>query len=307
GAYSASSMNRQNGIAPPWAAICSRISDCRAALCARASSESVGADIGGRNNDNAQHNGNPERDMPSPRPVALVTGGARRLGAAIARRLHAEGYAVALHCRASRAEADALAAALEHDSADSSLVLQAELAEFDRLPELVARTVGRFARRDALVNNAAAFFPTPIGTVTPAQWDALFNANLRAPFFLSQAAMPHLKASRGAILNLSDVYARQPRADLAAYAISKGALETMTRALATAMAPDVRVNAIAPGAILWPDDVADPELQQRILSRTALGRTGEVEEIASTALWLLRDATYTTGTVVAVDGGRERA
>jgi len=245
--------------------------------------------------------------MPSPRPVALVTGGARRLGAAIARRLHAEGYAVALHCRASRAEADALAAALEHDSADSSLVLQAELAEFDRLPELVARTVGRFGRLDALVNNAAAFFPTPIGTVTPAQWDALFNANLRAPFFLSQAAMPHLKASRGAILNLSDVYARQPRADLAAYAISKGALETMTRALATAMAPDVRVNAIAPGAILWPDDVADPELQQRILSRTALGRTGEVEEIASTALWLLRDATYTTGTVVAVDGGRERA
>lgn len=245
--------------------------------------------------------------MPSPRPVALVTGGARRLGAAIARRLHAEGYAVALHCRGSRAEADALAAALERDRADSSLVLQAELAEFDRLPELVARTVGRFGRLDALVNNAAAFFPTPIGTVTPAQWDALFNANLRAPFFLSQAAMPHLKASRGAILNLSDVYARQPRADLAAYAISKGALETMTRALATAMAPDVRVNAIAPGAILWPDDVADPELQQRILSRTALGRTGEVEEIASTALWLLRDAAYTTGTVVAVDGGRERA
>lgn len=236
--------------------------------------------------------------------VALVTGAARRLGASIARRLHAAGYAVALHCRDSRAEADALAAELDATRPGSGLVLQADLAEFDRLPELVAHTIGRFGRLDALVNNAAAFFPTPVGSITPAQWDVLLATNLRAPFFLSQAAAPHLRASRGAILNISDVYARQPRADLAAYAISKGALETMTRALAVALAPEVRVNALAPGAILWPESGADDDLQAAILARTALGRTGHPDEIAETALWLLRDAGYTTGSVVAVDGGR---
>lgn len=242
--------------------------------------------------------------MSTPAPVALVTGGARRLGAAIVRRLHAAGYAVAVHCRDSGAEAAALVASLESTRPGSARVLQADLARFDALPELVAHTVGHFGRLDALVNNAAAFFPTPAGTVTPAQWDTLLGTNLRAPFFLSQAAAPHLKASGGAILNISDVYARQPRADLLAYAISKGGLEAMTRALAAALAPEVRVNAIAPGAILWPEDASDPALQQRILAHTALGRIGEVEEIAATALWLLRDAGYTTGTVISVDGGR---
>ena len=242
--------------------------------------------------------------MPSTRPVALVTGAARRLGAAIARRLHAAGDDLVLHCHASRAEAGALAAELEAARPGSTLVLQADLAQFDRLPELVAKAVGRFGRLDALVNNAAAFLPTPFGAVTPAQWDALFAVNVRAPFFLSQAAAPHLKAARGAILNLSDVYAWQPRADLSAYATGKGALEAMTRALAVALAPEVRVNAIAPGAILWPDGGGDPALQAAILARTALARTGTPEEIADTALWLLRDAVYTTGSVIAVDGGR---
>ncbi|WP_243720418.1 pteridine reductase [Luteimonas aestuarii] len=247
----------------------------------------------------------PATDAPSHHPVALVTGAARRLGAAIARRLHGAGYAIAIHCHRSTGDAQALSDALESTRPCSTLVLQADLAQFDRLPELVARTVGHFGRLDALVNNAAAFFPTPLGTTTPAQWDALFNANVRAPYFLSQAAAPHLKASRGAILNLSDVYARQPRADLPAYATSKGALEAMTRALAVSMAPDVRVNAIAPGAILWPDEHGDDALRQRILARTALGRVGDIDEIAATALWLLRDAGYTTGSVIAVDGGRD--
>lgn len=242
--------------------------------------------------------------MPATPRVALVTGAARRIGAAIARRLHAEGYAIALHCHRSGDEAAALLSELESARADSTLLLQADLAAFDRLPELVASTIGRFGRLDALVNNAAAFFPTPIGTVTPAQWDTLFAANLRAPFFLSQAAAPHLARSGGAILNISDVYGRQPRADLVAYAISKGALDAMTRALAVALAPQVRVNGLAPGAILWPEEAADPALQARILASTALARTGSVEEVAATALWLLRDAAYTTGTVVAVDGGR---
>lgn len=242
--------------------------------------------------------------MPATPRVALVTGAARRIGAAIARRLHAEGYAIALHCHRSGDEAAALLSELESARAGSTLLLQADLAAFDRLPELVASTLGRFGRLDALVNNAAAFFPTPIGTVTPAQWDTLFAANLRAPFFLSQAAAPHLARSGGAILNISDVYGRQPRVDLVAYAISKGALDAMTRALAVALAPQVRVNGLAPGAILWPEEAADPALQARILASTALARTGSVEEVAATALWLLRDAAYTTGTVVAVDGGR---
>jgi len=242
--------------------------------------------------------------MPAGHPVALVTGGARRLGAAIVRRLHAEGYAIALHHRDSTAEAAALAAELEAARAGSVLPLRAELAEFDRLPELVARTVGHFGRLDALVNNASAFAPAALGSIHPDHWDAMMAVNARAPFFLAQAAAPHLQRTRGAIVNLSDVYARAPRADLAAYVASKGALEAATRALAVALAPEVRVNAVAPGAILWPEDGGDPALQARLLAMTPLGRTGTPEEIAGAVLWLLRDAGYTTGSVLAVDGGR---
>lgn len=242
--------------------------------------------------------------MPGGQPAALVTGAARRLGAAIARRLHAAGYDLALHYRGSAAEAAALATELEDARAGSVLLLQAELAEFDRLPELVARTVGRFGRLDALVNNASGFEPAVFGSIHPAHWDAMLAVNARAPFFLAQAAAPHLRATRGAVVNLSDIYARDPRADLSAYASSKGALEAATRALAVAMAPEVRVNAVAPGAILWPDEGIDPALQARLLAMTPLGRTGTPEDIAGAVLWLLRDATYTTGTVLAVDGGR---
>ena len=240
----------------------------------------------------------------SPAPVALVTGGARRLGAAIARGLHAAGYDVALHYGRSREAAERLAAELEAARAGSVSVLQAELAEFDRLPELIARTVGRFGRLDALVNNASAFFPTPIGEATPAQFDALFAANVRAPFFLAQAAAPHLRAAKGAIVNLADIHAERPLRNHALYGMSKAALLHMTRALALELAPDVRVNAIAPGAILWPDAGKDEAAKQALLDRTPLGRTGTPGEIAATALWLLRDATYTTGQVVRLDGGR---
>ena len=242
--------------------------------------------------------------MPAGHPVALVTGAARRLGAAIARRLHAAGHDVALHYRGSAAEAHALAAELDAARPGSVLALQAELSEFDRLPELVARTVGRFGRLDALVNNASEFAPAAFGGIHPAHWDAMLAVNAKAPFFLAQAAAPHLRAARGAIVNISDVYARIPRADLAAYATSKGALEAATRALAVALAPEVRVNAVAPGAILWPEGGADPELQARLLAMTPLGRTGTPGDIAGAVLWLLRDATWTTGSVLSVDGGR---
>lgn len=240
-------------------------------------------------------------------PVALVTGAARRLGAAIARRLHAAGYDLALHYRDSADAATALAGELEATRPDSVLLLEAELGEFDRLPELVARTIGRFGRLDALVNNASGFGPAAFGDIHPAHWDAMMAVNAKAPFFLAQAAAPHLRATHGAIVNLSDVYARAPRADLAAYATSKGALEAATRALAVAMAPGVRVNAVAPGAILWPDEGIDPALQARLMAMTPLGRTGTPEEVAAAVLWLLRDATYTSGTVLSVDGGRHLA
>ena len=249
------------------------------------------------------------RSTDKPRPVALITGAARRLGAAIARRLHAEGHDVALHYRDSGSDAAALAAELESRRRGSTVLLQAELTEFDRLPELVAATLGRFGRLDALVNNASAFFPTLFGNTTPAQWDTLFAANARAPFFLSQAAAPHLRATRGAIVNLADVHGERPLAGHAIYGMSKAALLQMTRALALELAPDVRVNAVSPGAILWPESSDEPmatsdAAKQALLARTPLARTGTPEEIAEAVAWLLCSATYTTGQVIRIDGGR---
>jgi len=240
----------------------------------------------------------------SPRPVALVTGAARRLGAAIARGLHAAGYDLALHYRHSAADMQALVDELEAGRGGSTLVLQAELAQFDRLPELVANTVGRFGRLDALVNNASGFQPTPLGTATPAQWDALFASNARAPFFLAQAAAPHLAAARGAIVNLLDIHAQRPLRDHAVYCMAKAALAMATKSLALELAPDVRVNAIAPGAILWPDGDTDDARRAALLARTPLARTGTPGEIAEAVRWLLCDATYCTGQILRLDGGR---
>lgn len=237
-------------------------------------------------------------------PVALVTGGARRIGAAIVDALHAAGHDIALHHHASADEAATRVDALNALRPGSAHAFAADLRDFDRIPELIAQVIGRFGRLDALVNNASAYYATPFGQVTPAQWDDLFAINARAPFFLSQAAAPHLAFHGGAIVNLVDVYAERPRADLSAYASSKAALLGITRALAAALAPDVRVNAIAPGAILWPEEGIDEELKDRLLSRTPLERIGSVEEIAATTLWLLRDASYVTGELLRLDGGR---
>jgi pteridine reductase len=243
-----------------------------------------------------------------PASVALVTGAARRIGAAIARRLHADGYDLALHYRDSAEAMRALATELEAARAGSVLVLQADLAEFDRLPELVAGTVGRYGRLDALVNNASAFFPTPFGATTPQQWDALFAVNARAPYFLAQAAAPHLRAARGAIVNLADIHGERPLRGHAVYGMGKAALIHMTRALALELAPQVRVNAVAPGAILWPEpesgDGKDAAAQAALLARTPLGRIGTTAEIAEAVRWLLRDAGYTSGQLIRVDGGR---
>ncbi|MBF6025263.1 pteridine reductase [Lysobacter niastensis] len=240
----------------------------------------------------------------SSHPVVLVTGAARRIGAAIARTLHGAGYDIALHHRHSERDAQALADELEARRAGSTLLLQADLVEFDRIPELIAHTVGRFGRLDALVNNASTFVTSPLGTTTPALWDEVLASNARAPFFLAQAAMPHLQARRGAIVNITDIYGERPLRDHAVYCMAKAALLMMTRSLALELGPGVRVNAVSPGAILWPQDSSDTAAQQAMLARTPLGRTGTPEEVAEAVRWLLQDAHYSTGQVLHLDGGR---
>lgn len=237
-------------------------------------------------------------------PVVLVTGAARRVGEAIARCLHAAGFRVALHCRRSRAEADALAAELEQARPGSTLVLQAELAEIAALPELVAATLRRFGQLDALVNNASTFHATPFGEATPAQWDELFASNAQAPFFLAQAAAPALRARRGAIVNILDIYAERPLPEHPLYSMAKAALRMQTLALAQALGPEVRVNGVAPGTVLWSEKPFKAESEQAVHDRTALQRAGTPEDVARAVRFLLLDARYTTGAILPVDGGR---
>ena len=238
------------------------------------------------------------------RPVVLITGAARRVGRVLARTLHQAGYDVALHYRHSHDQALALAAELEAARADSTLLLQAELAATAELPKLVRKAVQRYGRLDALVNNASAFYPTAVGETSEAQWDELFASNAKAPFFLAQAAAPHLRAARGAIVNLVDLYASRPLARHPVYCMAKAALQMMTLALAKELAPEVRVNAVAPGAVLWPESGKAYADQQALVANTALKRTGTPEDVAGAVLYLLRDAAFVTGTVLRVDGGR---
>ncbi|MFT3790755.1 MAG: pteridine reductase [Rudaea sp.] len=239
------------------------------------------------------------------RPVVLITGAAKRIGAAIARTLHDAGYDLVLHHRHSRGEMDALVADLEAKRARSTLAVQAELADVDELPRLVDACIARYGRLDGLVNNASAFYPTPIGTVTLQQWNELFASNAQAPFFLAQTAAPLLKTAHGSIVSIADIYARHPLARHPVYSMAKAALVAMTRALAIELAPEVRVNAIAPGAILWPESGKAYTDRAELTARTPLARTGTPEDVAAAVLFLLRDAKFTTGQVLNVDGGRE--
>lgn len=238
------------------------------------------------------------------RPVALITGAGKRVGAVIARTLHAAGYDLALHYRHSAAEAELLAASLERQRSDSTFTVQAELADIHLLPAMVQRVVDRFGRLDALVNNASAFYPTPVGTATPAQWNELFASNAQAPFFIAQAATPALREARGAIVNMVDIYAERPLANHPLYCMAKAALEAMTRSLALDLGPDVRVNGVAPGAVMWPSDGKPYDDQQAMLARTPLRRAGSPEDVADAVLWLLRDAPFVTGQIIRIDGGR---
>lgn len=239
------------------------------------------------------------------RKVVLITGAAKRVGAMIARTLHAAGYDLALHFRRSHSEMDALIAELEARRADSTLAVQAELADIDHLPRIVDACIARYGRLDGLVNNASAFYPTPIGSATAQQWNELFASNAQAPFFLAQAAAPHLKSARGSIVSIADIYAQHPLASHPVYSMAKATLVAMTRALARELAPEVRVNAVAPGAILWPESGKAYTDQTDLIARTPLARTGTPEDVATAVLFLLRDAKFTTGQILNVDGGRE--
>ncbi len=238
-------------------------------------------------------------------PVVLITGAAKRVGARIARELHRAGAGLLLHYRSSRGQAEALAAELDAERPGSCSCLQADLCDAAALPALVAAAIERAGRLDALVNNASSFFPTPIGSIDEAAWNELIGSNLKGPLFLSQAAAPHLKAAGGAIVNITDIHAEWPLKNYPLYCAAKAGLLGLTRALALELAPEVRVNAVAPGPIAWPEDGAfDAEARAEIVRRTPLGRVGDPADIARTVRFLLFDAPFVTGQVINVDGGR---
>lgn len=241
--------------------------------------------------------------MATPR-AALITGAAHRVGAQLARVLHANGYNVAIHYRQSHAPAAALKASLEKKRPDSVVLIQSDLLNTAANKQIVETAVAHWGRLDALINNASSFFPTPIGEITEAHWDDLIGTNLKAPLFVSQSAAPHLKAARGSIVNIVDIHADRPLKTYPVYCAAKAGLVMLTKSLARELAPEVRVNAVAPGTILWPERNVDEARKKLIISRTALQRQGAPEEIAKAVLFLLQDADYITGQVITVDGGR---
>ncbi|MCU7919365.1 MAG: pteridine reductase [Candidatus Thiodiazotropha sp. (ex Dulcina madagascariensis)] len=235
---------------------------------------------------------------------ALITGAAHRIGAAIARVLHPEGMDILLHYRNAKDAAEQLKQELEADRPDSVWLLQADLHRPDSHRHLIEQAEARCKRLDLLVNNASSFFPTPVETATHEQWDDLIGTNMKAPFFLSQAAAPLLRKTKGCIINLVDIHAQRPLKNHPIYSIAKAGNVMLVKSLARELGPAIRVNGIAPGAILWPEQGLSDQDRRAILERTALKRAGTVEDIADTLLFLFRDARYVTGQIIAVDGGR---
>jgi pteridine reductase len=236
--------------------------------------------------------------------AVLVTGAARRIGAAMARGFHAHGADICIHCHQSIDEAEQLRDELNRRRAKSATLVSADLLDVTALPGIVAAAASAFGRLDVLINNASTFYPTPLGTVSPEQWDDLMGTNLRAPFFLAQAAAPQLRATKGAIVNMIDIHAQRPLPGHPVYSAAKAGLAMLTRALARELGPDVRVNGIAPGPIMWPEAGMDAQLQKEIVAKTLLKRSGSPEDVVRAALFFVKDAPYVTGQILAVDGGR---
>jgi len=245
----------------------------------------------------------PNNTHPEELKVALITGAAHRIGATTAKLLHHNGMNIVLHYRGSREKAQALQKELNDIRENSVIIIQADLHLTNGLPALIETSVKAWGQLDVLINNASTFYPTPIGKATEEHWDDLIGSNLKAPFFLSQAAAPHLKKTNGCIVNIVDIHAERPLKTFPIYSMAKAGLVMMTKSLAGELGPDIRVNAIAPGAILWPENL-DEVAKQRIVSRTFLKRQGEPNDIAKTILYLIKDANYVTGQIIAVDGGR---
>ena len=236
--------------------------------------------------------------------VVLITGGARRVGAEIARTLHAAGANVLIHYRSSAAAAIALAEEFNSMRAHSAAIFAAHLLNADAPDNLIAATLLEFGRLDVLINNASSFYPTPIGQITVPHWDDLMGSNLKVPLFLSQAAAPCLRAQRGLIINMIDIHGLRPLKAHPVYSAAKAGLAMLTRSLARELGPEIRVNGIAPGPVLWPEGDMEEALKREIIDKTALKRHGTPQDIARTALFLAKDAPYITGQIIAVDGGR---
>jgi pteridine reductase len=236
--------------------------------------------------------------------VALVTGGAQRIGAAIAKQLHHNGFNIALHYRNSDAAANKLAEQFNRARSHSAVCIRADLNNIEQVQQLALESKNAWGQLNALVNNASAFYPTPLEQPLDSHWDNLINCNLKGPFFLSQALAPALKASQGSIVNIVDIHGERPLQNHSIYCIAKAGVAMMTKSLAKELAPQVRVNGVAPGAILWPEQPLTDKEKSAMLNKIPLQTTGKTSDIARTVSFLIQDAPYINGQIIAVDGGR---
>ncbi len=238
--------------------------------------------------------------------VVLITGGAKRVGAAICRLLHADGANLMIHYRTSVTEARALQAELNLKRANSVAIIQGDLLNLAVSPSLITETVNRFGKLDVLINNASTYYPTELGQIGLQEWEDLTGSNLKAPLFLSQSAATELRKTSGCIINITDMHVERPKKGYIVYSVAKAGLVTLTKSLAHELAPEVRVNAVAPGPVLWPEDNPqfDEVYRQRVISQTLLKRIGEGNDVAKAVRFLIQDAPFITGQIIAVDGGR---